>query len=169
MKEKRQRAILDIIANHIIETQEQLLAELKERGFRCTQATISRDMKELQLIKELTPTGSYRYAVSIHQNRRDFNDRLRNVFREGVTSVDLAQNIIVLKTMPGLANAAAAALDGMDIEEMVGSLAGDDTALLVMRNTHQGNHAAQHHADRQSNCRYIQRGDDPFEVLLPAV
>ena len=90
-------------------------------------------MKELQLIKELTPTGSYRYAVSIHQNRRDFNDRLRNVFREGVTSVDLAQNIIVLKTMPGLANAAAAALDGMDIEEMVGSLAGDDTALLVMR------------------------------------
>ena len=108
MKEKRQRAILDIIANHIIETQEQLLAELKERGFRCTQATISRDMKELQLIKELTPNGSYRYAVSIHQNRRDFNDRLRNVFREGVTSVDLAQNIIVLKTMPGLANAAAA-------------------------------------------------------------
>ena len=133
MKEKRQRAILDIIANHMIETQEQLLAELKERGFRCTQAPISRDMKELQLIKELTPTGSYRYAVSIHQNRRDFNDRLRNVFREGVTSVDLAQNIIVLKTMPGLANAAAAALDGMDIEEMVGSLAGDDTALLVMR------------------------------------
>ena len=133
MKEKRQRAILDIIANHMIETQEQLLAELKERGFRCTQTTISRDMKELQLIKELTPTGSYRYAVSIHQNRRDFNDRLRNVFREGVTSVDLAQNIIVLKTMPGLANAAAAALDGMDIEEMVGSLAGDDTALLVMR------------------------------------
>lgn len=133
MKEKRQRAILDIIANHMIETQEQLLAELKKRGFRCTQATISRDMKELQLIKELTPTGSYRYAVSIHQNRRDFNDRLRNVFREGVTSVDLAQNIIVLKTMPGLANAAAAALDGMDIEEMVGSLAGDDTALLVMR------------------------------------
>lgn len=133
MKEKRQRAILDIIANHIIETQEQLLAELKKRGFRCTQATISRDMKELQLIKELTPTGSYRYAVSIHQNRRDFNDRLRNVFREGVTSVDLAQNIIVLKTMPGLANAAAAALDGMEIEEVVGSLAGDDTALLVMR------------------------------------
>lgn len=133
MKEKRQRAILDIIANQNIETQEQLLAELRGRGFHCTQATISRDMKELQLIKELTATGSYRYAVSIHQNRRDFNDRLRNVFREGVTSVDLAQNIIVLKTMPGLANAAAAALDGMEIEEMVGSLAGDDTALLVMR------------------------------------
>lgn len=132
MKEKRQRAILDIIANQNIETQEQLLVELKQRGFRCTQATISRDMKELQLIKELTPSGSYRYTVSVHQNRRDFNDRLRNVFREGVTSVDLAQNIIVLKTMPGLANAAAA-LDGMEIEEMVGSLAGDDTALLIMR------------------------------------
>ena len=132
MKEKRQRAILDIIANQNIETQEQLLV-LKQRGFRCTQATISRDMKELQLIKELTPSGSYRYTVSVHQNRRDFNDRLRNVFRAGVTSVDLAQNIIVLKTMPGLANAAAAALDGMEIEEMVGSLAGDDTALLIMR------------------------------------
>lgn len=133
MKEKRQRAILDIIANQNIETQEQLLVELKRRGFCCTQATISRDMKELQLIKELAPAGSYRYTVSVHQNRRDFNDRLRNVFREGVTSVDLAQNIIVLKTMPGLANAAAAALDGMEIEEMVGSLAGDDTALLIMR------------------------------------
>lgn len=133
MKEKRQRAILDIIANQNIETQEQLLMELRQCGFRCTQATISRDMKELQLIKELTPSGSYRYTVSVHQNRRDFNDRLRNVFREGVTSVDLAQNIIVLKTMPGLANAAAAALDGMEIEEMVGSLAGDDTALLIMR------------------------------------
>ena len=133
MKEKRQRAILDIIAGKSIETQEQLLGELRQLGFHCTQATISRDMKELQLIKELSPSGNYRYTVSVHQNRRDFNDRLRNVFREGVTAIDLAQNIIVLKTMPGLANAAAAALDGMEIEEMVGSLAGDDTALLIMR------------------------------------
>lgn len=100
-------------------------------------------MKELQLIKELTPNGSYRYAVSIHQNRRDFNDRLRNVFREGVTSVDLAQNIIVLKTMPGLANAAAAALDGMDIEEMVGSLAG-------------GRHGAAGHAHQSGGGAVLQ-------------
>lgn len=136
MKEKRQRAILEIIAGKNIETQEQLLAELRQQGFRCTQATISRDMKELQLIKELSPTGSYRYTVSHHQHRRDFNDRLRNVFREGVTAIDLAQNLIVLKTMPGLANAAAAALDGMEIDEMVGTLAGDDTALLIMRTNH---------------------------------
>lgn len=133
MKEKRQRAILDIIANHMIETQEQLLAELKERGFRCTQATISRDMKELQLIKELTPTGSYRYAVSIHQNRRDFNDRLRNVFREGVTSVDLAQNIIVLKTMPGLGQRRSGGTGRHGHRRNGRFLAGDDTALLVMR------------------------------------
>ena len=133
MKSKRHEKILELIRDHDIETQEQLLQQLQESGFNTTQATISRDMKELQLIKELTPSGSYRYTVSVHQNRRDFNDRLRNVFREGVTSVDLAQNIIVLKTMPGLANAAAAALDGMEIEEMVGSLAGDDTALLIMR------------------------------------
>ena len=135
MRKRQQRhdVIRDIIRENNVKTQRDLASQLQAAGYECTQATISRDMKELQLIKELTPTGSYRYAVSIHQNRRDFNDRLRNVFREGVTSVDLAQNIIVLKTMPGLANAAAAALDGMDIEEMVGSLAGDDTALLVMR------------------------------------
>ena len=133
MKRARQTEILNIIQSVDVETQEQLLAELKERGFRCTQATISRDMKELQLIKELTPSGSYRYAVSIHQNRRDFNDRLRNVFREGVTSVDLAQNIIVLKTMPGLGAAAGANIDSLKMPNMVGSLSGDDTTLVIMR------------------------------------
>lgn len=132
MKERRQQAILDIIARQEVETQEQLLLALKELGFHCTQATISRDIKELQLVKELSPTGSYRYVVSDRKGRGERDERLRNIFREGVVSVAAAQNLVVVKTMPGLANAAAAALDRMEIANLVGTLAGDDTALLIM-------------------------------------
>lgn len=132
MKERRQRAILDIIARQDVETQEQLLTALKELGFQCTQATISRDIKELQLVKELSPGGSYRYVVSDRKGKGEHDERLRNIFREGVISVAAAQNLVVVKTMPGLANAAAAALDRMNIDSMVGTLAGDDTALLIM-------------------------------------
>ncbi len=133
MKEKRQMAILEIVRNEEIETQEQLLLALQKRGIRCTQATISRDIKELRLVKELTRSGTYRYASSRQNKRSDLSGRLLTIFREGVTSFDHAQNLVVLKTMPGLANAAAAALDGMDLPDMVGSLAGDDTAILIMR------------------------------------
>lgn len=132
MKERRQQAILDIISRQDIETQEQLLTALKGQGFHCTQATISRDIKELQLIKELSSVGNYRYVVSDRKGKGEHDERLRNIFREGVISVAAAQNLVVVKTMPGLANAAAAALDRMDIENMVGTLAGDDTALLIM-------------------------------------
>ena len=131
MKEKRQRAILDIIANHIIETQEQLLERLQAKGIKSTQATISRDIKELHLIKEPAGQGRYRYAVSAHRTKLNFADKLRTIFRESVLTVDNAQNIVVIKTLPGLANAA----DGMDVPYLVGSLAGDDTALLIMRDT----------------------------------
>lgn len=132
MKERRQQAILDIITCQAIETQEQLLTALRERGFRCTQATISRDIKELHLVKELSPAGSYCYVISDRKGKGEHDERLRNIFREGVISVAAAQNLVVVKTMPGLANAAAAALDRMNIEHMVGTLAGDDTALLIM-------------------------------------
>ena len=132
MKERRQQAILDIIVRQDVETQEQLLTALKGRGFHCTQATSSRDIKELQLVKELSPAGSYRYVVSDRKGKGEHDERLRNIFREGVISVAAAQNLVVVKTMPGLANAAAAALDRMNIENMVGTLAGDDTALLIM-------------------------------------
>lgn len=132
MKERRQQAILDIIASRDIETQEQLLTALKEYGFQCTQATISRDIKELQLIKELSLAGNYRYVVSDRKGKGEHDERLQTIFRQGVISVVAAQNLIVLKTMPGLANAAASALDHMNIENMVGTLAGDDTALLIM-------------------------------------
>ena len=133
MKNDRQSMILEIISQENIETQEQLLVRLQERGITSTQATISRDIKELHLVKERTARGTYKYVVSLHRGRTDLANRLQTIFRESVTSFDMAQNLIVLKTMPGLANAAAAALDGMDIPNMVGSIAGDDTAVLIMR------------------------------------
>ena len=133
MKSKRHEKILELIRDNDIETQEQLLQQLQECGFNTTQATISRDMKELRLVKELTGRGGYRYTVTDRKAAGDSGVRLRNIFKEGVTSVDVAQNIVVVRTMPGLASAACSALDGMEIPGMVGSLAGDDTGILIMR------------------------------------
>ena len=133
MKSKRQAEILHIIEEVDVETQDQLLEQLRARGVTSTQATISRDIKELHLIKELTSYGTYKYAVSGRKTSLNVAGRLRTIFKEGVTSFDRAQNIVVLRTMPGLASAACAAIDGMDIADLVGSLAGDDTAILIMR------------------------------------
>ena len=132
MKRARQAEILNIIQAVDVETQEQLLDELKARGFSATQATISRDIKELRLVKELSG-GGYHYASYERKGLADSDARLRNIFKEGVTSVDRAQNIVVVRTMPGLASAACSALDSMEIPGMVGSLAGDDTGILIMR------------------------------------
>jgi len=147
MKNARQAEILNIIQNTDVETQEQLLLHLKESGFHTTQATISRDIKELRLVKELTGNGGYRYAISGHRNNTGAEARLRNIFKEGFTAVDVAQNIIVLKTMPGLASAVCSALDGMDITGMVGTIAGDDTGLIIMRD----NASAQHFSSEIHN------------------
>jgi len=133
MKNARQSEILNIIQSKVIDTQEQLLEELRARGFATTQATISRDIKELRLVKELTGSGGYRYVLSERKKSSTSDVRLRNIFKEGVLSVDVAQNIVVVRTMPGLASAACSALDAMDIDGMVGSLAGDDTGILIMR------------------------------------
>ena len=134
MKNDRQAMILEIIGQENIGTQEQLLTRLQARGLRCTQATISRDIKELNLVKQPGEGGSYHYVVSAARPpRRAVAGRLQNIFKEGVTACDVAQNIVVVKTMPGLAPAAGAALDGMELEGLVGSLAGDDTAILIMR------------------------------------
>ena len=135
MKNVRQSEILNIVRSKDIDTQEQLLEELRARGFTTTQATISRDIKELRLVKELTGTGGYRYALSERKTASTSDTRLRNIFKEGVVSVDVAQNIVVVRTMPGLASAACSALDSMDIDGMVGSLAGDDTGILIMRDS----------------------------------
>ena len=103
------------------------------RGFTGTQATISRDIKQLHLIKAPAGQGKYRYAVSDHGAKINIANKQQTIFRESILRVDYAQNLVVLHTMVGLANGAAAALDGMDIDFLIGTLAGDDTVLLIMR------------------------------------
>ena len=133
MKNDRQNRILEIIDRENVETQEQLQQRLQEQGVICTQATISRDIKQLHLVKEPVGQGKYRYTVSSQRSRLNVADKLRSIFRESIVSIESAQNIVVIKTMSGLANGAAAAVDSMNVPYMVGSLAGDDTAFLVMR------------------------------------
>ena len=136
MKNDRQSMILEIISQENIETQEQLLVRLQERGITSTQATISRDIKQTAPHQGAGgPWTCTSYAVSGNRTRLNFAEKLRTIFRESITSIDSAQNIVVIKTMPGLASAACAALDDMGVAYMVGSLAGDDTAFLVMRDT----------------------------------
>ena len=131
MKNERQTQLLQIISEESIETQEQLLERLQARGIKSTQATISRDIKQLHLVKEPTGHGRYRYAVSAHKTKLNFEGKLRTIFRESVLSVDCAQNLVVLKTIEGMANGAAFTLDNMQDTDIVGTLAGDDTILLV--------------------------------------
>jgi transcriptional regulator of arginine metabolism len=132
MKSQRQSKILELISQQDIETQEQLLGALERSGFHSTQATISRDIKELRIVKELSSTGTYRYTVQQNESATFFS-RLNNIFHECVIKLDYAQNIVVIKTLPGLASAACSAVDGMDITYVVGTIAGDDTGLIVMR------------------------------------
>ena len=120
---------MEIISNINVETQEQLLEKLQEAGFTSTQATISRD------IKELTSFGTYRYTTAAKEVPTSFSGRLNTIFRECVTDFDYAQNIIVIHTLPGLAIAAASALDAMHMSVVLGTLAGDDTVMVVMRDT----------------------------------
>ena len=112
MKNERQEKILAIIAASAIETQEQLIDSLRKEGISCTQATISRDIKQLHLIKEPTGNGTYRYAVSTQKMRLNLADRLQTILRESIVSVDCAQNLVLIKTMAGLGPAAGAALTG---------------------------------------------------------
>ena len=133
MKTSRQGVILQIIAENDIETQAQLIKALAERGVSSTQATLSRDIKDLQLVKELGENGKYRYVVSGKSKNSDHEVRLKKIFRESVTSFCVAQNIIVIKTLPGLASAACSTLDTMHIENLAGTLAGDDTAFIAMK------------------------------------
>ena len=140
MKSQRQAKIMEIISNQNVETQEQLLAELQNAGFRSTQATISRDIKELRIVKELTSFGTYRYSAASGEVAGTFSSKLNTIFRECITGYDYSQNIIVIRTIPGLASAAASALDAMNMSVVLGTIAGDDTVFIVMRDN---NSAAQ--------------------------
>lgn len=135
MKNKRQEKILEIIAESPIETQDELIEKLAERGIACTQSTISRDIKQLHLVKEQFHGGHYRYTQGKKNTGIEFAGRLQKILRMCSLRCDYVNNLVVLKTMPGLANAAGAAFDSMDLPKMVGCVAGDDTVLIIMRET----------------------------------
>ena len=132
MKTVRQVAILDIIEKQEIETQEELASSLNARGIRVTQATVSRVIKELRLLKVLTPSGKYKYATG-DQADNNLTDRFIRMLAESLLSVSSANNLIVVKTLSGSANVAAEALDSMHWPEVLGTLAGDNTVLLIIR------------------------------------
>ena len=132
MKTVRQVAILDISEKQEIETQEELASALNARGIRVTQATVSRDIKELRLLKVLTPSGKYKYATG-DQADNNLTDRFIRMLAESLLSVSSANNLIVVKTLSGSANVAAEALDSMHWPEVLGTLAGDNTVLLIIR------------------------------------
>ena len=132
MKKVRHRQIVDIINNYDIETQEELAGYLKDAGFDVTQATVSRDMRELKLSKVPAGNGKQKYAV-LKQANDHLEDKYIRVLQDGFVSMDMAQNILVVKTVAGMAMAVAAALDAMKLKEIVGSIAGDDTIMVAVR------------------------------------
>jgi transcriptional regulator of arginine metabolism len=133
MKNNRRAAILQVISSVDVETQSQLIEELGKRGIASTQATMSRDVRAMHLQKEMTQKGTYRYTAGPRQEPDDLAARLRAIFSKSVMSAACAQNIVVIKTLPGLAGGACSALDEMRVNAVVGTLAGDDTAFLAMR------------------------------------
>ena len=132
MKKSRQEKILEIIAKRDVETQEELANCLKEAGFRVTQATVSRDIREMKLSKVPDETGGQKYAV-LERDEGQVGDRYIRVLREGFASVDMAQNLVVIRTVSGMAMAVAAALDAMKFPEVLGCIAGDDTIMVACR------------------------------------
>ena len=132
MKYNRQAKILEIIENNVIETQEEIAEKLKELGMDITQATISRDIKELRLIKVMSEDGRYRYAP-FTKSENTISNKLLTIFSESFVSSDYANNIVVVKTLPGMAQAAGAAIDSLKWPEIVGTIAGDDTIMIVCR------------------------------------
>ena len=132
-KYTRQTKILELISKSEIETQEELAEGLKAMGIDVTQATISRDIKELRLVKVMSKSGKYKYAT-IGQSQEGITDRLNKIFENSVVSIDNAMNIVVIKTIPGAAQICASAIDYMGIDEIVGTLAGDDNVFVAIRN-----------------------------------
>lgn len=131
MSKKRQDAIIRIIENHTVETQQQLAGLLTEAGFDVTQATVSRDIRKLKLSKVPDGNGHQKYVL-LRADEKHLSSKYVNVLKEGFISMDMAQNILVVKTVSGMAMAVAAAIDAMKIEEIVGSIAGDNTVMMAM-------------------------------------
>ena len=134
MKSGRQTIILDIISEKDIETQQQFIEELAARGIKSTQATLSRDIRDLKLIKEPSSAGHSKYVRKQEpEEEKRVDEIMRAMLKPSVKSYESAQNIIVIKTFPGLASAACAAIDSMEISGLVGTIAGDDTIFIAMK------------------------------------
>jgi transcriptional regulator of arginine metabolism len=133
MKNARQTAILSIIEQNDIETQEELAGKLREMGIVVTQATVSRDIKELRLLKVLSGTGGYKYATA-DKAEHGLSERFVRMFKDSVLSINYACNIVVIKTLSGSANVAAEAIDSMHLPEILGTMAGDNTVLVIVQN-----------------------------------
>lgn len=131
MKLERHSKIVELIGKYEIETQEELAEYLNQAGFAVTQATVSRDIRELKLTKVQSESGKQRYVVL--QNQGSFSDKYIRILRDGYLSMDMAQNILVIKTVAGMAMAVAAALDALNFNEIVGCIAGDDTIMCAVR------------------------------------
>ena len=134
MKTKRQSKILELIRKNDIETQEELLAYLLKDGYAVTQATVSRDIREMKLTKVSVNGGKQKYTT-LNDTAEDLSEKYVRVLRDGFVSMDMAQNILVIKTVSGMAGAVCASLDAMNIHEIVGSIAGDDTIMCAIRTT----------------------------------
>ena len=132
MKSTRHNLILEIIENKDIETQEELAAELKSHGVKVTQATVSRDIKELRLLKVLSENGGYKYAT-VERAEKGMNDRFARILAESIVSVECVGNLMVIKTLPASAAAAGEAVDSMKWNEVLGTIAGDNTLLIIGR------------------------------------
>ncbi len=132
MKAERQAKILDLIVKKEIGTQEELTTELERAGFVATQATVSRDIREMKLTKVAMSNGKLRY-VAYRKTEENMTEKYNRIFCDGFVSMDNAQNILVIKTVAGMAMAVAAALDHMELPEIVGSIAGDDTIMCAVR------------------------------------
>ena len=132
MKTKRQTKMLELIKKHDIETQEELSDYLQKEGYQVTQATVSRDIRELKLTKVAMSNGRQKYVVLTEANE-DLSEKYTRVFRDAFVSMDMAQNILVIKTVSGMAMAVAAAIDAMHLHEIVGCIAGDDTIMCAVR------------------------------------
>lgn len=132
MKQKRHAAILELINNSEIVTQEDLASRLTELGFQVTQATVSRDIKELRLVKSLSSSGKYKYTTG-KEDAQDISTKFLSMFHDSVRMIEAAGNLVVIKTMTGMAQAVCAAIDSMQPRPFVGTLAGEDTILVICK------------------------------------
>ncbi len=135
MKSERQARILELIAKFEIETQDDMMNRLREEGFAVTQATVSRDLRELQLTKSLTARGTYRYSVNSAKNSMRNKSKLSSAIADSITHVVYSMNNVVIKTYPGMAQAVASGIDAMNMQDILGSVAGDDTIIIITKNT----------------------------------